>query len=354
MKAFKSKSKKKQDEKSKSAKSEKKKQSTNQSPPSKTDVIVRFGKPVCQINFKRIKLLTSVAVILIIILILVSFDFIITAIKIRSHLGAFINMISKGDGEILPTLLAVPAFCFICLNIASTIFIYKIFSVKKSPGSNRALFILILAGFLLMVITVTVKIITLVHMYKSHQSLHSGIIDTMKKYAVNSYYKIEMDRLQIEFKCCGSKKYDDWYNVSWFEKDVSSNTSIALSGQTPYSCCAMRTSLPCIHYDIEETGKSYNYAPEFNLTINTVGCYNRILEKKREVGLEIVRDLFILFFLELLVLMPMRFLQTGHSVDSKFEGNSKKYTVWLLGIYKGKNKSNDAPEPPPLPAELMQ
>lgn len=54
-----------------------------------------------------------------------------------------------------------------------------------------------------------------------------------------------------------------------------------------------------------------------------------------------------------LLLVPARFLQTGHSVDFKFEGNSKSYIVWLIGSYAGKNQSNGPPEPPPVPPDLM-
>ncbi|XP_030764689.1 peripherin-2-like [Sitophilus oryzae] len=320
---------------------------------SKEDVIVRFGKPILQINFKRIKLLVTVAVILILIITILSVNCLITAIKIRSHLGAFINMISSGEGEILPTMLALPTFVFLCLNLGAFFFVYKLFSKKKSPGANSILFILILLILVLVVSTVLVVFITLGHAYGAHEKLHDGIIETMKKYAVNSYYKIQMDRLQIEFQCCGSKKYDEWYNITWFDKDVSSNTSTGSADQTPFSCCAMRTNLPCIHYDIEKTGRNYMYTPEFNLSISTTGCYTRVIEKKRQVGLSIIGYLFLVVFLELLLLLPLRFLQTGHSIDSKFEGNSKTYTVWLIGTYTGKNQSNAAPEPPPLPPELL-
>ncbi|KAH1000835.1 hypothetical protein HUJ04_013120 [Dendroctonus ponderosae] len=315
--------------------------------------MVKFGKPVLQVPFKRIKVFVLLFVLLFLLVLILSFNLLFTAVKIRSHLGSFINMISSGDGEVLPSLLALPVFLFLCLDCAIFFFIYKIFSKKKSPGVNRLLFLLILVAAVLMVTTLIIVFVTLGHVFGSSKSIEDGIINAMAKYELNSLYKKLIDRLQIEFQCCGSNKYDDWYNITWLEKSTSTNSSTSQSGKTPFSCCAIKTKFPCIHFDIESTGVNYLYTPEFNLSISGTGCHTRIVETKRQIGMGIVASLFLYMFLECLLLVPARFLQTGHSVDFKFEGNSKSYIVWLIGSYAGKNQSNGPPEPPPVPPDLM-
>lgn len=62
---------------------------------------------------------------------------------------------------------------------------------------------------------------TLGHVYGSSKGIEDGIIKAMEKYSENSFYKKQIDRLQFEFQCCGSNKYNDWYNISWMEKSMS-------------------------------------------------------------------------------------------------------------------------------------
>lgn len=56
----------------------------------------------------------------------------------------------------------------------------------------------------------------------------------------------------------------------------------------------------------------------------------------------------------------LRFIQTGHSENYRFEGRKCLYTVWLVGCYGGKKSEADEgetaepPEVPPVPAELME
>lgn len=110
----------------------------------KSEVTVKFGKPVLQVTFQKIKSFVTIFVVIYMIMVVFSGNLFYTAIRIRSHLGTFINMISKGDGAVLPTILALPVLLFLCLNTGIFYLIYKIFSKKKSPGVNRVLFILIL------------------------------------------------------------------------------------------------------------------------------------------------------------------------------------------------------------------
>lgn len=226
--------------KKKPASSKSKRPSPKAAPTSRSEVMVKFGKPVLQVPFKRIKVFVLMFMMLFLLVVILSFNLLFTAVKIRSHLGSFINMISSGDGEVLPSLLALPVFLFLCLDCAILFFLYKIFSKKKSPGVNGVLFMLILVAAVLVpllkqllnyvfpgpshfqvVTTLVFVFVTLGHVFGSSKSIEDGIISAMAKYQVNSFYKKLIDRLQIEFQCCGSKKYDDWYNITWLEKSTA-------------------------------------------------------------------------------------------------------------------------------------
>lgn len=344
-------------------------------PITKTDASVRiaFGKPVCNVAFGTIKIITTIAFVIIIINIIYSLDLFHSAIHIKNSLGDFINMISNGDGHILPSLQALPTLIFLILNITFVFLIFKLFNTDKQPKFNWILFILIIVDLAIIIITFVVIIYVLSHSYSSHEELHNGITKAMKNYSGNSAFKIKIDRLQIEFNCCGSKKYDEWYNITWYDtKLVKGKTKDNSQGNTPFSCCSLTSIFPCIHHNIENTGKVYLYTPEQNLSISTDGCYQKIRKKKQSVGWQIVGNLFLMQLSQLALLICLRFLQTGHYVDSKFSGHSKTYTIWLIGIYSGKKKEakvsegleveknedektdGEPPEPPPVPPELKE
>jgi hypothetical protein len=74
--------------------------------------------------------------------------------------------------------------------------------------------------------------------------------------------------------------------------------SALADGNTPFSCCSMKSLSPCVHHNIEITGKAYLYTPEFNLSVSTRGCYEMIRDKKKTIGWGIVGNLCLFLLLE--------------------------------------------------------
>lgn len=46
-------------------------------------------------------------------------------------------------------------------------------------------------------------------------ALGDGLLAGMKKYKEEPEFKSEIDYLQMNYKCCGSDSYKDWYDVTW-------------------------------------------------------------------------------------------------------------------------------------------
>lgn len=46
-------------------------------------------------------------------------------------------------------------------------------------------------------------------------ALGDGLLAGMKKYKEETVFKPEIDYLQMNYKCCGSDSYKDWYEVTW-------------------------------------------------------------------------------------------------------------------------------------------
>lgn len=188
------------------------------------EVAVKSGFPVRVVEYKTIKLITCFLILFLIIDMFFSCRLFISAIQIRSHLGYFINMIASGDGDTLPTLEAVPVLFFLIVNLIMCYCIYSVFDPDEKPGANRFMFLIIIigAGFMIVILVIIISVIA--HAYSTHQKLHDGITTAMNHYLNSTKYKSQIDRLQIEFQCCGSKKYDEWYTIEWLDKTLEKET----------------------------------------------------------------------------------------------------------------------------------
>lgn len=192
----------------------------------KLPVIVKFGKPILQVNFSTIKLLAGISTVLLFCSIIFSLKLFLISVEIKQHLGYFINMVSKGDGNILPSLQAVPVLLILCVNVAFIYTLLKIFERKKKRRFNWIIFLLIMISLVLIFINLILLVVILNHSYAEHKELHNGITEGMLNYSSNSRYKEQIDRLQIEFQCCGSKKYDEWYNITWYDNNLAKKGTV--------------------------------------------------------------------------------------------------------------------------------
>uniref|UniRef100_A0A6P7F7Q2 Uncharacterized protein LOC114325795 n=1 Tax=Diabrotica virgifera virgifera TaxID=50390 RepID=A0A6P7F7Q2_DIAVI len=180
-------------------------------------VSIKFGKPVLDIKFKTVKMLTFIAVILLSCNYLFIFYLFCASIKIINHLGYFINMVSTGEGTKLPVFQSIPPLFVFFVNLTFTFFLFKLFDRKPQPQLNWFLFLNILIDAFVVFGTFIILFVIMSHIHGSQTGLHDGIVEAMNNYSNNSVYKKQIDRLQIEFQCCGSKKYDEWYSIVWYD-----------------------------------------------------------------------------------------------------------------------------------------
>lgn len=71
-----------------------------------------------------------------------------------------------------------------------------------------------------------------------------------------------------------------------------------LKGETPFSCCSIRSTYPCIHHGIEVTSDAYLYRKAANLSVSTTGCHTVILGAKISTGWTLVWKTVLLLLLQ--------------------------------------------------------
>ncbi|TRY54746.1 hypothetical protein DNTS_031269 [Danionella cerebrum] len=95
------------------------------------------------------------------------------------------------------------------------------------------------------------------------------------------FQKETIDRLQMEFQCCGNTNYRDWFEVQWVSnryldytsKEVKDRVRSNVDGRylldgVPFSCCNPASPRPCLQYSLLDNNAHYNYeyqSEELNL-----------------------------------------------------------------------------------------
>lgn len=185
------------------------------------EVIVAYGKPILKVSFRTIRYIAIFSSAYIFITIMYIFSLLIECITVKYHVGDFVDMVDT-DGYVLPTGLAIPSLLGLLLCVLSLWFIYKTCRCDyvKRPGLNRLFFLFIIFIVACVCLIFIISIMLLAHSYSAHESLHDGITEAMSNYGLDSTFKRHMDMLQVEFQCCGSKKYSEWFNITWYDVNM--------------------------------------------------------------------------------------------------------------------------------------
>jgi hypothetical protein len=126
------------------------------------------------------------------------------------------------------------------------------------------------------------------------------VTKTMRKYTTNLESKSEIDRIQLQFDCCGSGGYEDWFKISlygdingehfqWYKSRFGSKISNSVlqnntynkdrkwfGNDVPFSCCLKKTSNRCLFNDVNNKLKLNSDYDENLLTIHMKGCSDKL------------------------------------------------------------------------------
>lgn len=124
------------------------------------------------------------------------------------------------DGNTLPVFLVIPGVLCLLTSVVCIYLLYKALNDTKQPLINTVMFILILVLLGIICIMLLMAVMALTYSYSAHESLHDGITEAMTNYSSNSQFKVRMDKLQIRLQCCGSKSFNEWYNITWYDTNL--------------------------------------------------------------------------------------------------------------------------------------
>ncbi|KAK3596023.1 hypothetical protein CHS0354_032546 [Potamilus streckersoni] len=200
-----------------------------------------------------------------------------------------IRFIENYNGAILPALLLSIG----ATSVVAHLVCGKICWTNHNPVRRR-----LWSRYLLptMIVSTVIFLLELVsgimcysHVTELDKSFKRGILTNMKDYKDDVNVKEEVDVLQIEFSCCGSIAYTDWFRTAWIHEDYLNDLKLQslrksgfddgfISDDVPFSCCSPTSMRPCIHHHVHDNDLHYNYDYRTSMTINKKGCAITLME----------------------------------------------------------------------------
>ncbi|XP_034037974.1 rod outer segment membrane protein 1b [Thalassophryne amazonica] len=158
------------------------------------------------------------------------------------------------------------------------------------------------------------------------------------------FQKETIDRLQMEFRCCGNNNFKDWFEVQWVSsryldftsKEVKDRIRSNVDGRylldgVPFSCCNPTSPRPCLQYRLTDNSAHYNYEYQTEeLNLYSRGCRQALTDYYMDLMNSTGPGVLSVVLIQLSVIMSLRYLQT--SVEAAMalenpEGDSEGYLL---------------------------
>ncbi|XP_034739364.1 rod outer segment membrane protein 1b [Etheostoma cragini] len=139
------------------------------------------------------------------------------------------------------------------------------------------------------------------------------------------FQKETIDRLQIEFRCCGNSNFKDWFEVQWVSnryldftsKDVKDRIRSNVDGRylldgVPFSCCNPASPRPCLQLQLTDNSAHYNYDYQSEeLNLYSRGCRQALTDYFMELMNSTGPGVLSVILIQLSVCLSLRYLQTA-------------------------------------------
>ncbi|TDH07549.1 hypothetical protein EPR50_G00107150 [Perca flavescens] len=158
------------------------------------------------------------------------------------------------------------------------------------------------------------------------------------------FQKETIDRLQMEFRCCGNSNFKDWFEVQWVSnryldftsKDVKDRIRSNVDGRylldgVPFSCCNPASPRPCLQLQLTDNSAHYNYEYQSEeLNLYSRGCRQALTDYFMELMNSTGPGVLSVMLIQLSVCLSLRYLQTaveGAMALEDPEGDSEGYLL---------------------------
>ncbi|RUS87699.1 hypothetical protein EGW08_004540, partial [Elysia chlorotica] len=150
-----------------------------------------------------------------VIILLLSIALFVAGIAIRIRIDKRLEIMGDYNPGALPYYLMVSAALLFLGHLLAVWFCHNATYVETRSEQHYYFVAVILMVIVLFVSVLVCLIVMAVHSSLIYGALEDGIHNAMKAYKTDLDSKMRMDRLQLQFECCGVKSHKDWFKVSW-------------------------------------------------------------------------------------------------------------------------------------------
>lgn len=158
------------------------------------------------------------------------------------------------------------------------------------------------------------------------------------------FQKETIDRLQIEFRCCGNNNFKDWFEVQWVSnryldftsKDVKDRIRSNVDGRylldgVPFSCCNPASPRPCLQNQLTDSRVHYNYEYQTEeLNLYARGCRQALTDYYMGLMNSTGPGVLSVILIQISVIFSLRYLQTAVEGAMALENPEGESVGYLL------------------------
>ncbi|XP_059201697.1 rod outer segment membrane protein 1b [Centropristis striata] len=270
-------------------------------------------------------------------------------VYIKTELLRRDEVLDNTSMHVVPNILMIVGLASIGTNWVAT----RVCQDSLDPARFPRWKILLLAWFavaaVLCFLLISVVVLSFALQGSLEESLKVGLRNGIRFYKDTDvpgrcFQKETIDRLQIEFRCCGNNNFKDWFEVQWVSnryldftsqevKDrIRSNVdSRYLLDGVPFSCCNPASPRPCLRYHLTDNRAHYNYEYQTEeLNLYNRGCRQALTDYYMDLMNSTGPGVLSVILIQLSVLLSLRYLQTAVEAAMALEDPEAESEGYLL------------------------
>ncbi|KAK3535877.1 hypothetical protein QTP70_021176 [Hemibagrus guttatus] len=249
---------------------------------------------------------------------------------LKTELFRRAEVMHNNDIHIVPNLLIVVGLMSVGINICAGKVCQDSLDASRFPRWKNILTPFFCLSLFLTSLLLVAMILSYALQPSLEESLKVGLKNGIRFYKDTDtpgrcFQKETIDRLQIEFQCCGNTNYRDWFEVQWVNnryldftsKEVKDRVKSNVDGRylvdgVPFSCCNPASPRPCIQYHLLDNTAHYNYEYQSEeLNLYNRGCRQALVNYYMGLMNSIGPGVLSVFLIQMTVLIALRYLHTS-------------------------------------------
>ncbi|KAM6923433.1 rod outer segment membrane protein 1b [Xenentodon cancila] len=232
--------------------------------------------------------------------------------------------------HVVPNILMMVGLASIGTNWAATRVCQDSLDASRFPRWKVLLLAWFVVAALLCCMLLTVVVLSYALQGRLEESLKVGLRNGIRFYKDTDvpgrcFQKETIDRLQMEFRCCGNNNFKDWFEVQWVSsrfldftaQEVKDRIRSNVDGRylldgVPFSCCNPASPRPCLQYHLTDNRAHHNYEYQSEeLNLHSRGCRQALTDYYMGLMNSTGPGVLSVILIQMSVILSMRYLQTA-------------------------------------------